>query len=191
MKKPGLRKTLLRLIYRRLCEGDPVEIDGLGRFELDKNNVVFRPNGRPRVFLAYANEDRDQVKRLCGELQEEGFDPWMDEEKLLPGQNWPRAIEQAIELADYVVLCFSCRSVDKRGYFQLELRYALEVASCVPLDEIFLMPIRLSECTLPVQIARKTQYIDLFPDWTLGVKALTLMMNAQAALRDKKRKLGS
>lgn len=191
MKKPGLRRTLLRLIYRSLCEGDPVEIDGLGRFELDKNNVVFRPNGRPRVFLAYANEDRDQVKRLCGELQKEGFDAWMDEEKLLPGQNWPRAIEQAIELADYVVLCFSCRSVDKRGYFQLELRYALEVASCVPLDEIFLMPVRLSECTLPVQIARRTQYIDLFPDWHLGVKALTLMMNAQAALRDKKRKLGS
>ena len=187
MKTPGLRKTLLRLIYRRLCEGDPVEIDGLGRFELNENHVVFLPNERPRVFLAYANEDRDQVRRLCGELQQAGFDPWMDEEKLLPGQNWPRAIEQAIELADYVVLCFSCRSVGKRGYFQLELRYALEVASCVPLDEIFLMPIRLSECTLPVQIARKTQYIDLFPDWELGLKALTMMMNSQAALRERKR----
>jgi hypothetical protein len=139
------------------------------------------------VFLAYANEDREQVKRLCGELQQAGFDPWMDEEKLLPGQNWPRAIEQAIELADYVVLCFSCRSVDKRGYFQLELRYALEVASCVPLDEIFLMPVRLSECSIPLQIAKKTQYIDLFPEWGIGVKALTLMMNAQAALRESKR----
>ncbi len=187
MKKPALRKTLLRLIYRSLCEGDPVEIDGLGRFELNENHVVFRPNGRPRVFLAYASEDRDQVKRLSGELQKAGFDPWLDQEKLLPGQNWPRAIEQAIELADYVVLCFSCRSVDKRGYFQLELRYALEVASCVPLDEIFLMPVRLNECTIPLQIAKKTQYIDLFPEWAIGVKALTLMMNAQAALRQTKR----
>jgi hypothetical protein len=187
VKKPGLRKTLLRLIYRSLCDGDPVEIDGLGRFELKENHVVFRPSKRPRVFLAYASEDREQVKKLCGELQQAGFDPWMDEEKLLPGQNWPRAIEQAIELADYVVLCFSSRSVDKRGYFQLELRYALEVASCVPLDEIFLMPVRLSECTIPLQIAKKTQYIDLFPEWGIGVKALTLMMNAQAALRESKR----
>jgi len=191
VKTPGLRKTLLRLIYRRLCDGDPVEIDGLGRFELNENQVVFRPNGLPRVFLAYANEDRDEVKKLCGELQKAGFDPWMDEEKLLPGQNWPRAIEQAIEVADYVVLCFSCRSVDKRGYFQLEVRYALEVSSCVPLDEVFLMPIRLGECNVPLQIARKTQYVDLFPDWDMGVKVLTTMMNAQAARRERKRNLGN
>ena len=190
MKKPGLRKTLLKLIYRSLCDGDPVEIDGLGRFELNENNVVFRPNGKPRVFLAYANEDRDSVRKLFGELQQAGFEPWMDEEKLLPGQNWPRAIEQAIELADFVVLCFSSQSVDKRGYFQLELRYSLEVSSCVPLDEVFLMPIRLSECTVPLQISRRTQYIDLFPDWKLGVKVLTMMMNAQAAKRQAKRNLG-
>lgn len=187
MKKPGLATTLLSLIYRSLRDGNSVEIDGLGSFQLNENRVVFQPNGRPRVFLAYANEDRDDVKRLYLELQRAGFEPWMDEEKLLPGQNWPRAIEQAIELADYVVLCFSCRSVGKRGYFQLELRYALEVASCVPLDEIFLMPIRLSECHVPLQISRRTQYLDLFPDWDLGVKALIFMMNAQAARKDSKR----
>jgi hypothetical protein len=187
VKKPGLRKTLLKLIYRSLSDGDPVEIEGAGSFELAKNNVVFRPNDRPRVFIAYANENREDVRRLFAELEKAGFDPWMDEEKLLPGQNWPRAIEQAIELADYVVLCFSCESVDKRGYFQLELRYSLEVASCVPLDEIFLMPVRLSECTVPLQIARRTQYIDLFPDWNTGVKALIWMMDSQVALRKRKR----
>lgn len=190
MKKPGLRKTLLKLIYRSLSDGDPVEIEGEGSFALAENNVVFRPNGRPRVFLAYANENRAEVKKLCGNLQKAGFDPWMDEEKLLPGQNWPRAIEQAIELADYVVLCFSCQSVDKRGYFQLELRYALEVASCVPLDEIFLMPVRLGDCSVPLQIARRTQYIDLFPDWDTGLKALVWMMNAQADIRARKRNNG-
>ncbi len=191
MNKPGLAKTLLRLIRRSLREGNPVEIDGVGSFQLNENRVVFRPNGRPRVFLAYANEDRDHVKRLYTELQRAGFEPWMDEEKLLPGQNWPRAIEQAIELADYVVLCFSCGSVGKRGYFQLELRYALEVASCVPLDEVFLMPVRLSECVVPLQIARRTQYIDLFPDWDLGMKALMFMMNSQAARRENKRNSGN
>jgi len=115
VKKPGLTRTLLRLIHRNLREGNPVEIDGLGSFQLNDNRVVFRPNGRPRVFLAYANEDTEHVRRLYAELQQAGFEPWMDEEKLLPGQNWPRAIEQAIELADYVVLCFSSRSVDISG----------------------------------------------------------------------------
>jgi len=52
------------------------------------------------------------------------------------------------------------------------------------------MPIRLSECKVPLQIARRTQYIDLFPDWDLGMKALMFMMNAQAARRDEKRNSG-
>jgi hypothetical protein len=160
-------------------EGGPIDIDGLGRFELDEGHVVFQPNGRARVFLAYAKEDRVEVRRLYDQLQKAGFEPWMDQEKLVPGQNWPRAIERAIELADFIVLCFSGKSAGKRGFFQSELRYALDVAACVPLDDIFLVPIRLSPCEVPLQIARKTQYIDLFPEWETGSKALVSMMRSE------------
>ena len=90
------------------------------------------------MFLAYAEEDRAEVKRLyaraCRSL---AFEPWMDCEKLLPGQNWPRAIERAIDLSDFFICCFSRRSVAKRGHFQCELDYALSVAARVPAEEIF------------------------------------------------------
>lgn len=180
-------KALLNLIDDYLRKGAAIEIDGLGSFELEQNQVVFQPNGRPRVFLAYAKEDGAEVKKIYDELQKAGFEPWMDEQKLLPGQNWPRAIQRAIELADFFLVCFSRRSVAKRGFFQSELRYALDVAAWIPLEEIFLVPVRLTDCQVPLQIARKTQYIDLFPDWECGVKALILMMRKQTADREKKR----
>jgi hypothetical protein len=181
-------KAVTDLIARCLKEGSTIEIDGLGKFELQDEDVVFKPSNRIRVFLAYAQEDRRTVQTLYDELQNAGFEPWMDVAKLLPGQNWPRAIQQAIEVADFVLINFSHRSVEKRGHFQAELRYALDLAKRIPLDEIFLVPVRLSDCQVPQEIAERTQYIDLFPDHHAGIQALTRMMTAQALRRSRRNK---
>ena len=175
MKRPAELRAA-RFIDRCVREGRPVAIEGAGTFELEGSDVVFRPSKGANVFIAYAKEDRTEARKLYRALKSEGLEPWMDERNLLPGQNWPRAIERAVELSDYVVACFSSRSVAKRGFFHAELRYALDVAACVPLDEIFLIPVRLSDCKLPLQIARQTQYIDLFPEWEVGIRALVNVM---------------
>jgi TIR domain-containing protein len=180
-------KALLQLIDRYLRDGASIEIDGLGSFKLDSSNrVIFEPTGRIRVFLAYAEEDRAEVKRLFAALQNAGFEPWMDQEKLLPGQNWPRAIERAIDLSEFFIGCFSRRSVAKRGHFQCELEYALNVASRVPADEIFFLPVRLNECEVPRDISKKVQHVDLFPDWNHGVGELFKSMWHQTLERSKK-----
>ena len=176
------------LIARCLREGTPIEIDGLGQFGLENGDVVFQPSERIRVFLAYAEEDRATVKKLYQNLQASGFEPWMDVEKLVPGQNWPRAIERAIDVTDFILVNFSHRSITKRGHFQCELRHAMDVADRVPLDDIFLVPVRLSECEVPPEIARVTQYLDLFPDYEVGFKALTNMMTSQMLKKRKKAK---
>jgi len=179
-------KAVTDLIARCLKEGSTIEIDGLGKFELHNEDVVFKPSNRIRVFLAYAQEDRRIVQMLYDELQNAGFEPWMDTAKLLPGQNWPRAIQQAIEVADFVLVNFSHRSVEKRGHFQAELRYALDLAKCVPLDDIFLVPVRLSDCEVPREIAERMQYVDLFPDHQAGIQILTRMMTSQALKRSRR-----
>ncbi len=185
---PSIRgKAILQLVYRYLREGACIDIDGLGSFKLSTSNqVVFEPSGRVRVFLAYADEDRADVKRLYAALQQSGFEPWMDREKLLPGQNWPRAIERAIDLSEFFIGCFSRRSVAKRGHFQCELDYALSVAARVPAEEIFLIPVRLNECELPREIARRVQHVDLFPDWDRGLGQLFKAMWHQTLERNQK-----
>ena len=189
MKRRPTEPRAARLIDRCVREGSSIAIDGVGRFELDGSDVVFQPNERTRVFIAYAREDRTEARKLYRALKSEGLQPWMDEHDLLPGQNWARAIERAVELSDYVVACFSGRSAAKRGFFHAELRYALDVAACVPLDEIFLIPVRLSDCDVPLQIARRTQYIDLFPEWEVGIRALLNVMVKRPKLERPRRKL--
>ena len=106
--------------------------------------------------------------------------PWLDKMKLMPGQNWPRAIERAIGISDFFIPCFSRRSVQKKGQFQSELRYALECATRLPLDDIYIIPVRLEECHVPTRIKEHLQYVDLFPDWNGGVRRVLGAIRKQA-----------
>jgi hypothetical protein len=169
-----------RLVRQCLVEGFSVEIDGLGTFLPDvQHGFRFQSRQRPKVFVAYVQEDAAAAERLFEDLEASGFDPWLDRRKLLPGQNWPRSIEEAIGTSDFFLACFSRRSVKKKGGFQAEIRYALDCTQHIPLDEIFLIPARLDACPVPRRIQRETQYIDLFPDWDGGFRRMVTAMRRQ------------
>jgi hypothetical protein len=169
------------LIVRRSLEaGAAVEIDGLGCFRARRDGSFdFRPQTRPQVFIAYVEEDLPTALRLYHDLRSRGYNPWIDKKRLLPGQNWPRAIEQAIDVSDFFIPCFSPRSVRKKGQFQAELRYALDCAARLPLDEVYFIPVRIADCLVPPRICREIQYVDLFPDWDQGLERVVATMDAQ------------
>lgn len=168
------------MVRRSIAEGKSVEIDGLGVFTPDRERGFrFHALGQPQVFIAYVVEDAPVVERLFQDLGDAGFNPWMDRKKLLPGQNWPRAIEHAIETSDFFLACFSSNSAGKRGGFQAEIHYALDCARRIPLDDIFIIPVRLDVCSVPSRIRNEIQYIDLFPDWTRGVRRILSVMQYQ------------
>jgi hypothetical protein len=168
------------IVVNGLADGKAVEVDGLGVFYPDSESLFrFEPCTRPRVFIAYAKEDATLARRLYDEFETQGFRPWMDTRKLLPGQNWPRAIEAAIEISDFFVACFSRTSANKRGGFQAEIRYALDCARHAPLDEIFMVPVRLEPCRVPRSIQREIQYVDLYPDWEAGIARLAGALQAE------------
>ncbi len=173
-------QQLARIVTAALASGKVIEIDGLGVFLPDPHQGFrFEARNGARIFIAYAKEDEVLARRLYDDLEQAGFNPWLDVRRLLAGQNWPRAIEAAIEGADFFVACFSRRSARKKGGFQSEIRYALDCARNVPLDEIFVVPVRLDDCAVPRAIQGKLQYIDLFPDWAAGMERLLTMLRAE------------
>jgi len=50
----------------------------------------------------------------------------------------------------------------------------------VPLDEVFLIPVRIDNCPVPARIQRETQYVDLFPDWEAGFACVLEIIERQA-----------
>ncbi len=117
-----------------------------------------------RVFLCHSSQDKAIVRELYQRFLAEGWiDPWLDEEKLLPGQDWGIEIEKAVETADAVIVCLSNNSVTKEGYVQRELRFVLDIADYKPDETVFVIPMRLDDCPAPRRL-RRWQYVDYFPD---------------------------
>jgi replicative DNA helicase len=108
------------------------------------------PDHKLRIFLCHASQDKPVVRELCQRLGKESWiDPWLDENKLHPGEDWRTTIEKAVESADLVVICLSKNSVNKEGFIQKELRYAREISLEKPEGAIFLIPLRFDDCEVP------------------------------------------
>jgi hypothetical protein len=176
-----------RILRRCLDEGATVEIERLGTFRpKSRGGYEFVPATLPTVFIAYVEEDYRTARRLYSFLKRTGFAPWLDRLNLLPGQNWPRAIERAIEFSDFFLACLSCRSVSKRGNFQSEIRYALECARRLPLDDVFFIPVRLEDCRVPRRIMTQLQYVDLFPHFEKAAAGVAAMLQKEWVRRGRR-----
>lgn len=132
------------------------------------------PDHSPVIFVSYAHEDYRHARRLANAFQKAGLLPWLDKDRLLPGQRWEPAVTSAIERSDRVVLILSRNSVNKKGFFHREIRLALEVVQRLPERAVFLIPIRIEECELPHTDLGHFQRVDLFPEseWLSGVQRI-------------------
>ncbi len=120
-----------------------------------------RSIGPLRVFLCHSSEDKSAVRELYHRLKSSGVQPWLDEFDLLPGQEWDREIGNAVRSSDVVLICLSSTSVNKTGYMQREIRYALDVADRQPDGTIFIIPALLELCEVPERL-RQWYWVSLF-----------------------------
>jgi len=97
-------------------------------------------NRKLKVFLCHSKDDKFKVRKLYKRLTADGFDAWLDEEKLMPGQDWNLEIQKAVRNSDTVVVFLSNSSTTKEGYIQKEIRFALDIADEKPEGTIFLIP---------------------------------------------------
>ena len=134
--------------------------------------------GSLKVFLCHSSSDKPAVRRLYHYLLDQGIDAWLDEEKLLPGQDWNLEISKALDSSDIIVVCLSKSSVDKEGYVQREIKVALDKALEKPDGTIFIIPARLEECELPYRL-KPYQWVDLFENG--GREKLRKAMELRAA----------
>jgi MinD-like ATPase involved in chromosome partitioning or flagellar assembly len=169
----------------------PSKEDLLG--SLDGNSSIIessQPTEQPlRIFLCHSSNDKPEVRALYQRLNaEDWIDPWLDEEKLLPGQDWNLEIEKAVRESDVVIVCFSNMSVSKEGYVQKEIKHVLDNALEKPEGTIYIIPLRLNESQVPSRL-KEWQYLDYFPkerrEFAYGRLLNSLKIRAKALGRIK------
>ena len=137
----------------------------------------------PKIFLAHASEDREQVAEVYHRLRVEGFFPWLDKEDLFGGQNWQEEIPKAIKSSDFALVFLSKVSVSKRGYVQKEFKLALEVLDEMPEGQIFIIPVRLEDCNVPTKF-EKLHYVNLYEEG--GIDNIVTSIIKHASLDNKR-----
>jgi|GEM_PF-5963816 len=114
-----------------------------------------------KVFLCHASADKPKVRALYRYLSRHGIHPWFDEVDLVGGQDWQVEIPNALAISDAIIICLTKNSVDKEGYIQKEIKFALDRALEMPDGRIFLIPVRFEDCEVPFSLSRY-QWADLF-----------------------------
>ena len=134
-------------------------------------------NRKLKLFLCHSKDDKPKVRELYHRLVADGFDAWLDEENLLPGQDWDLEIRKAVRESDVVVVCLSKGAVTKTGYVQKEIRFSLDVADEQPEGTIFIIPAKLEACQVPLRL-NKWQWVNLFE--TVGYEKLKRSLTHRA-----------
>lgn len=116
----------------------------------------------PIVYLSYHQADTERVKEIYSTLSAAGYRPWMAERDLLPGMAWQSSINEAIQRAGYFLAILSEVSVnDDSSFTQQEWRNAVKIAAELPAGQIYLIPVRLDDVSLPLSLSH-IQAVDLF-----------------------------
>jgi hypothetical protein len=136
-----------------------------------------------RVFLCHSSGDKPTVRKLYQRLQACNIDPWLDEENLLPGQNWEQEIRTAVRDTDVVIVCLSNGSINKKGFVQKEIKFALDVADEQPEGTIFLIPLRLEESEVPERL-RSWHWVNYFKESGFD-RLLMALKRRQESLSEK------
>ena len=165
--------SVLDAFLHLMAPASPSVLRGKERFE----SLAALGDRRLKVFLCHSAEDKPKVRELYQKLLADGIDPWLDEEKLLPGSDWDIEIRKAIRSSDAVLILMSSLSVSKEGYVQREIKIALEISYELPDGDIYVIPVRFEECEVPSEL-NKWHYADLFRE--NGYELLLNSLNARA-----------
>ena len=130
-----------------------------------------------KVFISYASEDHERVRKLAADLRRPGIDTWMDDELKLAGR-WNDEIEERIPGSDLFVLVLSRATLsgNAQRFFRKEWELAFQSQRRV-------LPVRLDACELPASLPADRaaaigalQREDLFPSYEEGLRRILRLL---------------
>lgn len=114
-----------------------------------------------RIFLCHAHEDKGYVLNIYDQLVKLGFDPWLDQKDILPGELWDNVTKIALQNSRIIILFFSNVSIQKKGYVQKEFKLAWEILQETPENQIYVIPVKIDDCVIPYSY-QHIQHVNLY-----------------------------
>jgi TIR domain-containing protein len=108
-----------------------------------------------RVFLSYARRDLPALQPLLQDLGAHGITVWRDQDSLYGGQQWPKAIGEAIAVHDVLLLVWS-QDAAASHFVEFEWKTALALQKTI-------LPCLLDQTPLPPALSAINSINALLP----------------------------
>jgi TPR repeat protein len=128
----------------------------------------------PTAFFSYSRDDSEFALRLAEDLKSAGAYVWLDQLDIQPGQRWARAVQDALNNAQRVLVILSPSSVESSNV-EDEVTFALEEGKSV-------IPVFYRDCKVPLQL-RPFQYVDFRTDYDRGLAVMLRTLGAPSGSR--------
>ena len=120
------------------------------------------------VFISYRRSDVQQAEQLANEIRNAGHRVWFDEWNISLGDSIVGRINEGLEGAKYVVVCYSSSGITS-PWMSIEWMSAL--ARQLSGYDVKILPLILTGGEPPAILADK-KYANLVQDWSQGVSEL-------------------
>src|SRR5476651_989201 len=98
------------------------------------------------VFLSYASQDAEAVRRICEALRAAGVEVWFDQNELVGGDAWDAKIRKQIaECALFVPVISANTQARLEGYFRIEWKLAAQRTHAMAEEKAFLLPVVIDD----------------------------------------------
>ena len=124
------------------------------------------------VFISHRGSDAQEAERLANEVRSAGHQVWLDKWNISLGDSIVERMNEGLEGATYVVVCYSSAGVTS-PWMSREWMSAL--ARQLNGYGIKVLPVRLTGGDPPAILA-DLKYADLVSDWSQGVSELLRAM---------------
>lgn len=127
---------------------------------------IIRPMAN--VFISHRLVDATQARHLAADLRTAGHEVWLDDDEILAGDSILGKMNEGLERAQYVVVCYSSSGIGS-PYMSREWLSAL--ARQLDGRGVKLLPVRLTGDEAPAILA-DIKHADLVANWNDGLAEL-------------------
>ncbi|WP_343714022.1 toll/interleukin-1 receptor domain-containing protein [Inquilinus sp.] len=167
----GSRPTTEKLI-RLLRELDYAKEALWDRYNTGITSVS--PN-KPHIFSSHSSKDKPIVRKIVHDLKNLGFNCWLDEIDIAPGDSIVEKIQEGIEKSSYLVLFLSKNSVESEW---VKREWNSRLSEQIEQKKVKIIPALLEDCKIPY-LLRDIKYCDFREDYNTGFYSLKLAIETR------------
>lgn len=120
------------------------------------------------VFISHRKKDVQQAERLANEIRDAGHQVWFDEWEIEVGSSIVERINEGLEGANYVIVCYSSSDINSPW---MAREWMATLARQLDGYGVKILPVVLTGGSSPAILA-DIKYANLLEDWSQGVSDL-------------------